>query len=148
MLVLTVRRVCAKSGVAQQARNGEHLFGMLVVATIQAQPSRCRLYSTILPVAITVPTDVPFAFRLQTLRDRLQALVDQRDPRGVRYPLAAMLTIAVLAKLSGASRVEALADWAWLRAPDLAQMFGLARPTMPHARTWGRIFARRSTHAL
>lgn len=99
------------------------------------------MYSPILPFAITFPADVPFAFRLQTLLDRLQALVDQRDPRGVRYPLAAMLTIAVLAKLAGASRVEALADWARLRAPDLARLFGLARPTMPHARTWGRIFA-------
>lgn len=99
------------------------------------------MYSTTLPFAITLPADVPFAFRLQTLRDRLQTLVDHRDRRGVRYPLAAMFTIAVLAKLAGASRVEALADWARLRASDVARLFGLARLTMPHARTWGRIFA-------
>jgi predicted transposase YbfD/YdcC len=99
------------------------------------------MYSTTLPFAIDLPTTVPFAFCLQTLMDRLATLVDQRDPRGVRYPLAAMLTIAVLAKLAGASRVEALADWASLRASDLAQLFGLPRLTMPHARTWGRIFA-------
>ncbi len=53
-----------------------------------------------------------------------------------------MLMIAILAKLAGAHRVEALADWARLRTTDLVPLFGLARPTMPHARTWGRIFAR------
>lgn len=99
------------------------------------------MYSTTLPFALELPADVPFAFCLQRLIGRLETLVDQRDPRGVRYPLAALLAIAVLAKLAGASRVEALADWAAWRAPDLAQLFGLTRPTMPHARTWGRIFA-------
>lgn len=99
------------------------------------------MYATTLPFAIDLPADIPFAFCLQTLMERLDTLVDQRDPRGVRYPLTVMLTIAVLAKLAGASRVEALADWASLRAPDLAHLFGLVRPTMPHARTWGRIFA-------
>ena len=39
------------------------------------------------------------------------------------------------------SHVEAIADWAQLRAADLAHLFGLARTTMPHARTWGRILA-------
>lgn len=99
------------------------------------------MYSTTLPFRIDLPAEVPFAFSLQTLIDRLHTLADQRDPRGVRYPLAAMLAIAVLAKLAGVSRVEALADWAGLRAPDLARLFGLPRLTMPHARTWGRIFA-------
>jgi len=84
---------------------------------------------------------VPLAFSLDALLQRFQTLVDQRDPRGVRYPLAPLLTLAVCAKLAGASRVEALADWARFRAPELARLFGLTRPTMPHARTWGRIFA-------
>ncbi|HEY0604684.1 MAG TPA: ISAs1 family transposase [Herpetosiphonaceae bacterium] len=99
------------------------------------------MYSTILPFAIDLPAEVPFAFCLQRLIGHLETLVDQRDPRGVRYPLAALLAIAVHATLAGASRVEALADWASFRAPDLARCFGLPRPTMPHARTWGRIFA-------
>lgn len=99
------------------------------------------MHSTTLPGVLQLPADVPFAFSLDTLFHRLQALVDLRDPRGVRYPLAPLLTLAICAKLAGASRVEALADWARLRAPELTQLFGLARPTMPHARTWGRIFA-------
>jgi predicted transposase YbfD/YdcC len=100
------------------------------------------MYSTTLPGAFHLPRDVPFAFSLDALFQRLQTLVDHRDPRGVRYPLAPLLTLAVCAKLAGASRVEAVADWARFRAPELAQLFGLTRPTMPHARTWGRIFAR------
>ena len=99
------------------------------------------MYSTMIPMSIDLPADVPFAFRLQDLAVRLATLLDQRDPRGVRYPLSAMLMIAIVAKLAGYHRVEALADWARLRAPDLVFLFGLARPTMPHARTWGRIFA-------
>ena len=99
------------------------------------------MHSTTLPGSLQLPADVPFAFSLDALFQRLQVLVDQRDPRGVRYPLAPLLTLAVCAKLAGASRVEALADWARFRAPELTQLFGLTRPTMPHPRTWGRIFA-------
>lgn len=98
------------------------------------------MYSTTIPFTFDVPTDVPFTFSLHDLATRLTTLLDQRDPRGVWYPLAAMLTLAIVAKLAGYHRVEALADWAHLRAADLVPLFGLTRPTMPHARTWGRIF--------
>ncbi len=53
-----------------------------------------------------------------------------------------MLALAVCAKLAGQSRVEAVADWARLRAPTLATLFGLKRMTMPHASTWSRLFGR------
>lgn len=99
------------------------------------------MHSTTVPGSLQLPSNVPFAFSLDALFRRLQHLHDQRDPRGVRYPLAPLLTLAICAKLAGASRVEALADWARFRAPELTTLFGLARPTMPHARTWGRIFA-------
>ncbi len=99
------------------------------------------MYSTTLPGSLPFPADLPFAFSLDALFHRLQTLVDHRDPRGIRYPLAPLLTLAICAKLAGANRVEAMADWARLRAAELATLFGLARSTMPHARTWGRIFA-------
>ena len=102
------------------------------------EQERCVMYSTTIPFSIDLPAAVPFAFSLQDLAARLATLLDHRDPRGVRYPRAAMLTIAILAKLAGYQRVEALADWARLRAADLVPLFGLTRPTMPHARTWGR----------
>lgn len=68
-----------------------------------------------------------------------QTVPDQRKRRGVRYPLAVLLTIAVLAKLSGQSQVHALADWAAARAVELAAVFGLARARMPHPTTWTRV---------
>jgi predicted transposase YbfD/YdcC len=99
------------------------------------------MQSTIPPFAIPLPADVPCAISIHALAAQLTQLVDQRSPRGVRYPLAPLLTIAILAKLAVYSRVEALADWARLRADALVRLFGLDRPTMPHARTWGRILA-------
>jgi predicted transposase YbfD/YdcC len=47
----------------------------------------------------------------------------------------------VCAKLAGHSHLTALADWARLRAVDLASLLKLQRPTMPHPTTWSRLFA-------
>ena len=41
----------------------------------------------------------------------LAAVTDPRSPRGLRYPLAGLLTVAVCAVLAGASSVTAIADW-------------------------------------
>ncbi len=95
--------------------------------------------STTVPFTLALPDDVPFAFSLDALAAHLQTVPDQRHARGVRYPLAPMLTLAVLAKLTGHSRLEALADWAKLRAAELARLLGLKRTTMPHQSTWSRI---------
>lgn len=97
------------------------------------------MHSSTLPFALQLPPDLPFAFNLQALMTHLAPLVDQRDRRGVRYPLVPLLTIAVLAKLAGYSRVAEIAAWAQLRAPDLATLFALKRTTMPHPSTWSRM---------
>ena len=96
--------------------------------------------STTIPFTIQLPDDMPFAFRLQDLLERLQTLTDKRKPRGVRYPLDVLLLIAILARLAGHTRLEPLADWARLRAAELAALFGLKRTTMPHQTTWSRVF--------
>jgi predicted transposase YbfD/YdcC len=97
--------------------------------------------TTTIPFELQLPADVPFAFPITQLARILATLVDRRARRGRRYPLAPLVTIAVLAKLAGQSRLEPLADWARQRAPQLAQLFGLARLTMPHQTTWSRILA-------
>ncbi len=76
---------------------------------------------------------------LSALLACFQNVPDQRKRRGVRYPLAVLLSIAVLAKLCGDSQVHALADWAHARAEELARLFGLQRPRMPHPTTWTRV---------
>lgn len=107
------------------------------------------MHSTTLPFTLQLSADVPFAFDVQALAAALDPLPDLRDPRGVRYPLAPMLALAVCAKLAGHSRVEALADWARLRAPALAALFGLTRTTMPHPTTWSRLLGQAvDVHAL
>ncbi len=98
------------------------------------------MHSSTLPFQLQLPTEVPFALDLHALTAALAGLVDQRARRGVRYPLAPLLALAVCAKLAGHSRITALADWARLRAADLGPLLGLTRSTMPHPSTWSRLF--------
>ncbi len=94
------------------------------------------------PITFTVTprgSDQAISIDLSALLTQLQTVPDQRKRRGVRYPLAVLLTIAILAKLCGDSQAHALADWAHARAAELAAVFGLARPRMPHPTTWTRV---------
>lgn len=97
------------------------------------------MQSTTSALTVCLPC-VPFLFSPMSLYARLLTLTDQRDPRGIRYPLAVLLTIAALAKLAEQDSPRAIADGAQLRAPTLADLFGLDRPTMPHPTTWNRAF--------
>ena len=97
------------------------------------------MQSTMSALTVALPR-VPFLFSPLSLYAHLLTLTDYRDPRGVRYPLALLLTIATLAKLAEQTSPRAIADWAQLRAPALADLFGLDRPTMPHPTTWNRVF--------
>src|SRR6476646_6140047 len=45
------------------------------------------------------------------LLQALAAVPDPHDPRGVRYPLNALLAVAVCAVLAGASSFAAITDW-------------------------------------
>lgn len=90
------------------------------------------------PFDLLLP-DEPFALDLSTLYERLPRVPDQRARRGVRYPLPLLLIIALLAKLSGHHQVRAIAEWAALRASELAHVLQFARTTMPHHTTWSRI---------
>jgi len=94
------------------------------------------------PITFTVTprgSDQTITINLSALVLQLQTVPDQRKRRGVRYPLAVLLAIAILAKLCGDSQVHALADWAHARAAELAAVFGLSRPRMPHPTTWTRV---------
>ena len=67
------------------------------------------MHSTTLPFRLQLPVDLPFAFSVQALAQALEKVADQRDPRGVRYPLAPLRALAVCAKLAGSRRLESLA---------------------------------------
>ena len=97
--------------------------------------------STTAFVTFDLPRNLPWTINLTALSAHLATLVDYRKKRGVRYPLVPLLLIVLLAKLAGYSHLVAIAEWAQLRAPDLTRLFGLSRPTMPHATTWSRLLA-------
>jgi hypothetical protein len=76
---------------------------------------------------------------LRGLYAYLGGLTDQRDPRGVRYPLADALVLIILAKLAGEDGPRGIAEWLQHRQEQLVQVLKLARPTMPHRVTISRI---------
>ena len=97
-------------------------------------------YST-LPFTL-VSSDEPYLIDIGTLYSQAQTLIDHRKARGLRYPLALIVTVAILAKLAGYSRVEDVADWAKLRAQELHLLFATKRAQMPHHTSWSRILGR------
>lgn len=91
-----------------------------------------RLFDLLMP-------DEPLLLDIDALYQRFAHLTDHRHRRGIRYSLPRILTIAVLAKLAGEDTVDAIAEWARLRATELTTLFRSAHSTMPHPTTWHRI---------
>jgi predicted transposase YbfD/YdcC len=85
-------------------------------------------------------TDVSFA--VSSLYEALLQVSDKRKARGKRYPLAALLTILVLGKLSGEDEIEGIAEWGRLRTSGLSAAFGLKRAGLPHPSTYRRVLNR------
>jgi predicted transposase YbfD/YdcC len=81
----------------------------------------------------------PFIFDVDSLFYYLDCLTDQRDPRGVRYPLAVALVFVILAKLAGEDDPEGIAHWTSLRKHLLIESLKLKRKTTPHPTTFSRI---------
>jgi predicted transposase YbfD/YdcC len=94
-------------------------------------------YSTI-PFTL-VDHQQAFILDVDALYAQAATLTDGRKPRGCRYSVALLITVAVLAKLAGFVRMEDLADWAKLRRHELQQFFGTSRTSMPHHTTWCRV---------
>jgi len=93
---------------------------------------------TTLSASLHLPNE-GLLFDLDALYACLQTIPDHRDRRGVRYPLASLLMIGVLAKLAGQDSSRGMAHWAKLRTHELSQLFHLKRECMPHYSTWSRV---------
>ncbi len=93
---------------------------------------------TTLSASLHLPNEA-LLFDLDALYACLQTIPDHRARRGVRYPLASLLMIGVLAKLAGQDSSRGMAHWAKLRAGELSQLFHLKRERMPHYSTWSRV---------
>ena len=78
-------------------------------------------------------------FDVDSLGERLRAVTDTRHPRGIRYPLDALLVLLVLAKLGGADHPSAIGDWLGCQSKVLRTALHLPWPRLPHANTFRRI---------
>lgn len=76
----------------------------------------------------------------------LAMVPDPRDPRGVRYPLAGVLAVAVCAVLTGARSFVAIGEWALDLSKDQLDQFGLEHA--PVESTMRKLFARLDAAAL
>lgn len=83
-----------------------------------------------------------------TLFDALSQIKDPRSRRGVRYPLAVILTLIVLAKLCGETELRGIAQWAQYRTAELSKALKLDRQQMPHWTTYSRVLQRLAPEAL
>jgi hypothetical protein len=102
------------------------------------------------PVTSARPAAVPVAVAVQEQPGLLAVLAtipDPRDPRGVRYPLASMLGVAVCAVLAGAGTFAAIADWVRdLDSPAWARLGFTGR--IPVASTVWRLLVRVDAEVL
>jgi predicted transposase YbfD/YdcC len=80
-------------------------------------------------------------FDVGSLYAHFQTLRDTRKPRGLRYSLAIVLVLIVLAKVCGEDQPSGIADWVKHRTDLLVELLKLRRKKMPHHSTYRRILA-------
>ncbi|GAA4804919.1 ISAs1 family transposase [Tomitella cavernea] len=94
------------------------------------------------PPATATPT------RHERLLEVLETVPDPRDNRGVRYPLAGMLALAVTATIAGTRSFTAIGQWAAAATAEHLATFGLGRTDAPDESTLRKLFARVDGDAL
>jgi predicted transposase YbfD/YdcC len=86
-------------------------------------------------------TEEDVVFDVGSLYALLQKLKDSRKPRGIRYPLVAVLVMMVMAKLCGEDTPSGIADWVKHRLEQFRDLLKLKHKQMPHHSTYRRIEA-------
>jgi len=76
------------------------------------------------------------------LLEALAQIPDPRNPRGVRYPLPAVLALAVLAMLTGAKSYAAIAQFGRQRGAALALALGFRHASTPGPTALADLFGR------
>src|SRR5205823_1114268 len=74
-----------------------------------------------------------------SLYKAFEQVKDGRKKRGVRYPLALVLTLIVLAKLAGETSLSGVAQWVRERKEDLAQALQLPGTRFPCVATYSNV---------
>ena len=86
-------------------------------------------------------TEEEVVFDVGSLYAHLQELKDKRKPRGIRYPLIAVLVMMVMAKLCGEDTPSGMAEWVKHRGEQFVDYLNLKHKHMPHHSTYRRIEA-------
>lgn len=86
-------------------------------------------------------TQAGIVFDMGSLYAHFRTLTDSRKRKGLRYELALILVLMVMAKICGEDRPNGIAEWAKHRAGMLVEMLRLKRKEMPHHSTYRRILA-------
>jgi hypothetical protein len=97
--------------------------------------------SPTVPFTMDRLTNASLVFSVQELAIRLQSLVDEEKPQRIAYPLAPMLTVAALAKLAKANRVDGVADWNKTEFMDFNFLMAFTIPTMIYSQMWSQVSA-------
>ncbi len=69
----------------------------------------------------------------------MMKLTDTRGKNGKRYSLALILTFVLLAKMAGATTLQAITDWIRYRSPWLQQALPETRETFPCVATYSAL---------
>ena len=80
-------------------------------------------------------------FDLDSLYAHLERITDPRKPQGIRYRLATLLLLILLAKMGGQDRPTGMAEWLQHREAGLVEMLKLPRKHVPHHCTYRRVLS-------
>jgi predicted transposase YbfD/YdcC len=84
-------------------------------------------------------TESGFIFEIHSLYAYLKRVVDPRKPKGLRYQLATILLLVLLAKLGGQDNPTGISEWVKHREAALVEMLKLPCKRVPHHCTYRRI---------
>jgi predicted transposase YbfD/YdcC len=89
-----------------------------------------------------------FSLPTSSLLQAFSSIPDPRRRQGTRYPLPAVLSLAVAAILSNHLSLLAIAEWGHDLSPDLKRALGFPKNRTPHVSTLQRLFQRLDPPAL
>lgn len=87
-------------------------------------------------------------FSVSRLRTYLEGLYDPRKARGIRYRLADVMCLLILAKLGGEDGMKGMAEGVRLREQTLLRLLHINRERLPHQTTYERLLEKLDVDAL
>src|SRR5436305_14345491 len=88
--------------------------------------------------------DLPLEGDALSVYRAFEQVTDGRHKRGVRYSVALILALIVLAKLAGMTTPRAIAAWVRFRAGRLRTMLPVTRKNLPSAATYANVLQPRA----